>query len=48
MIPTDARLLRILVDAHERWHGRPLYEAIVARAREADVAGASVFPVEMS
>jgi PII-like signaling protein len=48
MIPTEARLLRILVDAHERWHGRPLYEAIVARAREADVAGASVFPVEMS
>lgn len=48
MIPTEARLLRIHVDAHDRWHGRPLYEAIVARARAADVAGASVFPVEMS
>jgi PII-like signaling protein len=48
MIPTDARLLRIYVDAHERWEGRPRYEAIVARARAAEVAGASVFPVEMS
>ena len=48
MIPTEARLLRIYVDAHDRWHGRPLYEAIVARARAMDVAGASVFAVEMS
>jgi len=48
MIPTEAQLLRIYVDAHDRWQGRPLYEAIVARARAADVAGASVFPVEMS
>lgn len=48
MIPTEARLLRIYVDANDRWQGRPLYEAIVARAREADMAGASVFPVEMS
>ena len=48
MIPTEARLLRIYVDAHDRWQGRPLYEAIVARARAADIAGASVFPVEMS
>ena len=48
MIPTESRLLRIYVDAHDRWQGRPLYEAIVARARAADVAGASVFPVEMS
>jgi PII-like signaling protein len=48
MIPTEARLLRIYVDAHDRWQGRPLYEAIVSRARAADVAGASVFPVEMS
>ena len=48
MIPTEARLLRIYVDAHDRWRGRPLYEVIVSRARAADVAGASVFPVEMS
>lgn len=48
MIPAEARSLRIYVDADDRWQGRPLYEAIVARARSADVAGASVFPVEMS
>lgn len=48
MMPTEARLLRIYVDAQDRWQGRPLYEAIVARAREADLAGASVFPAAMS
>ena len=36
------------MDARDRWQGRPLYEAIVAKARAADCAGASVFPVEMS
>jgi uncharacterized protein len=48
MIPPEARWLRIYVDAHERWKGRPLYETIVARARAMDIAGASVFAVEMS
>jgi PII-like signaling protein len=47
MIPPDARLLRLYVDAHDRWQGRLLYEAIVARARSAGLAGASVFPAEM-
>jgi PII-like signaling protein len=47
MIPTDARLLRIYADAHDRWQGRLLYEAIVAGARAAGLAGASVFTVEM-
>ncbi len=47
MIPTDARLLRLYVDAHDRWEGRLLYEAIVAGARSAGMAGASVFPTEM-
>ena len=47
MIPSDARRLLLYVDAHDRWHGRFLYEAIVARARSAGLAGASVFPAEM-
>ncbi len=47
MIPTDSRLLRLYVDAHDRWQRRPLYEAIVARARAMALAGASVFPAEM-
>ena len=33
MIPADSHWLRIYADAHDRWQGRPLYEAIVARAR---------------
>lgn len=48
MIPTEARSLRIHVDAGDRWQGRPLYQAIVERARSLDMAGASVFPVEVS
>jgi PII-like signaling protein len=48
MIPTEAHCLRIYVDSQARWHWHRLYEAIVARARAMDVAGASVFPVEMS
>jgi uncharacterized protein len=47
MIPSDSRLLRFYVDAHDRRQGRLLYEAIVARARAVGLAGASVFPVEM-
>ena len=35
-------LLRIYVGESDRWHGRPLYEAIVLAAREAGLAGATV------
>ena len=35
-------LLRIFVGEKDRWHGRPLYEALVLRAREAGLAGATV------
>ena len=45
---TDAQMLRIYVDAHERREGRPLYQAIVECARAAHVADALVFPGEMS
>jgi CrcB protein len=48
MIPTDARLLSIHVGANEQHNGTPLYEAIVETARAMKLAGASVFPVEMS
>jgi uncharacterized protein len=48
MIPVDARLMRIFVNASDRWQGRPLYEAIVTSARSMGLAGASVFPVEAS
>ncbi len=38
----QARLLRIFIGEGDRWHGRPLYEAIVLKARELHMAGATV------
>jgi PII-like signaling protein len=38
----EGQLLRIFVGEGDRWHGKPLYESIVARAREAGLAGATV------
>ncbi len=35
-------LLRIFVGESDRWEHRPLYEAIVIKAREAHLAGATV------
>jgi uncharacterized protein len=42
MIPRQALLLRIFVGEDDRADGRPLYEAIVLRAREMHLAGATV------
>jgi uncharacterized protein len=39
---SDGRLLRIFVGESDRSEGKPLYEAIVRRAREAGLAGATV------
>ena len=41
-IPTDAVLLRIFLGESDRWEHTPLYEAIVLKAREAHLAGATV------
>ena len=41
-IEGEGKLLRIFIGESDRWHGRPLYEAIVQRAREAGLAGATV------
>ena len=38
----EGTLLRIFVGEADTWHDRPLYQAIVERAREAGVAGATV------
>lgn len=36
-------LMRIFIGESDRWHGRPLYQAVVERLRtEHDVAGATV------
>jgi len=37
-----AKLLRIHFGEDDKWKGKPLYEAIVERCRELDIAGATV------
>jgi uncharacterized protein len=39
---TDATSLRILISDDDTYEGRPLYEAIVHAARDAELAGAKV------
>ncbi|ESZ19874.1 DUF190 domain-containing protein [Mesorhizobium sp. L48C026A00] len=41
-IPRQAQLLRIFIGENDRADGRPLYEAIVLKAREMQIAGATV------
>jgi hypothetical protein len=41
-IPEDGCLLRIFIGESDKWHGKPLYEAIVLKARELHLAGATV------
>lgn len=36
-------MLRIHFGEDDKWHDKPLYEAIVIKCRELDIAGASVF-----
>ncbi|HWW02182.1 MAG TPA: DUF190 domain-containing protein [Candidatus Acidoferrum sp.] len=41
-IPHEAVLLRIFIGESDRWEHHPLYEAIVLKARELHLAGATV------
>ena len=41
-LPEDALLLRIFIGESDRYRHRPLYEAIVLKARELHMAGATV------
>jgi PII-like signaling protein len=41
-IPKQAQLLRVFIGENDRDNGRPLYESIVLRAREMQIAGATV------
>ncbi len=38
----EGKLLRLFIGEHDRWDGKPLYEAIVMRARAEGMAGATV------
>ncbi len=41
-IPEQGCLLRIFIGESDMWQGKPLYEAIVLKARELHLAGATV------
>ena len=41
-LPEEAELLRIFIGESDRYHGQPLYEAIVLEARKRGMAGATV------
>jgi uncharacterized protein len=41
-LPHDAMLLRVFIGESDRWQHQPLYEAIVLKAREMHMAGATV------
>ena len=42
MLPKDGILLRIFIGESDHHEGKPLYEWIIARARESGMAGATV------
>lgn len=41
-LPYESQLLRIFIGEGDRYHGRPLHEAVVQKAREMGMAGATV------
>src|SRR5207248_1498709 len=41
-LPHEAMLLRIFIGESDKWQHKPLYEAIVLKAREMHLAGATV------
>lgn len=46
-LPEDAVLLRIFIGESDKWHHQPLHEAIVMKARELHLAGATVLRASM-
>ena len=42
-LPDEGELLRIFIGETDKYEGKPLYEAIVIKARELNLAGATVF-----
>ena len=46
-LPAEATLLRIFIGDTDRYHRQPLYEAIVLKARELHLAGATVLKSPM-
>jgi PII-like signaling protein len=42
-VTATARMIRVHIGEDDRWHGRPLHEAIVEAAHREDIAGATVY-----
>ena len=42
-ITSKAKRLRVYIGEMDRWQKRPLYQAIVEKAKELDMAGATVY-----
>ena len=42
MLPREGKLLRIFIGEDDKYEGRPLFEWIVAKARDGHMAGATV------
>jgi PII-like signaling protein len=42
-LPDEGELLRVFIGETDKFKGKPLYEAIVMKARELNLAGATVF-----
>ncbi len=41
-IPEEGQLLRIFIGESDQWEGKPLYEALILKAREMGLAGATM------
>jgi PII-like signaling protein len=41
-ISEEGQLLRIFIGESDQWEGKPLYEALIYKAREAGLAGATM------
>jgi len=40
-IPAEGKLLRIFIGEQDKWHGQPLYEAIILLAKKEGLGGAT-------
>ncbi len=43
-ISEEGQLLRIFIGESDKWEGKPLYEALIFKAREMGLAGATMLP----
>src|SRR5262245_61625872 len=46
-VPENGQLLRIFIGESDKWEGIPLYEAIILKARDMGIAGATMLRVMM-